>query len=272
MNTWRVIQNIGLVTLIGISLTCDSNTKNLSSTIKNQKSDIENIFTPPIDSNIIKPWTTKYISDITSPQIIDILEQWDISTQQDINNKDSINTDTIQVMNMNSSTHSKIIDTTGKWANEININISNNNITKTISQEECDIIMQSQLKKAVEEIVVQTDKLNFDLEYMRGEVSSLLEDFFLIQYTDDWLELKFLWVKDTDHKNIMNHMDNIRSHIKSNNWILVKIFLSKSKLREYTTENIPVVYKILSKNNSIEYEWWEHQFTKDINSIINIYK
>ena len=263
---------IGLVTLAGISLTCDSNTKTLSSTIKNQKSDIENIFTPPIDSNIIKSWITKHISDITSPQIIDTLEQWNISTQQDINNNDSINTDTIQVMNMNPSAHSKIIDTTGKWANEININIWNNNIAKTISQEKCDIIMQSQLKQAVEEIVVQTDKLNFDLEYMRGEVLLLLKDFFSIRYTEDWLTLIFEWVQDTDQKNIMNHMDKIRSHIKSNNWILVKIFLSKSKLREYTTENIPVVYKILSNNNTIEYNWWEHQFTKDINSIINIYK
>lgn len=269
MNTWRVIQNIGLVTLIGISLTCDSNIKDLSHNTNKTKSDIKDTIDIPMNKEITQSLKKQNILDTITTNIIDTLEQWDISIQNKII-QDTTNTDTTELRNRDTATN--IINTTTKWPNEKDITVWHNIIVKTMSQEECDVIMQSQLKKAVEEIVVQTDKLNFDLEYMRGEVSYLLEDFFLLQYTDDWLELKFLWVKDTDHKNIMNHMDNIRSHIKSNNWILVKIFLSKSKLREYTTENIPVVYKILSKNNSIEYEWWEHQFTKDINSIINIYK
>lgn len=270
MNAWRVIQNIGLVTLVGVSLTCDSNTKTLSSTIKNQKSDIENVLTLPIDSNIVKSWTTKHISDTTSPQIIDTLAQWDILHQQ---KNDTMNSDAMQIVNINP--HNKIIDTTERWANN-NIVIwditSKENTKKILSQEECNFIMKSQLKKAVEEIVVETDELDFDVEYMRSQVWLLLKDFFSIQDSEDWLEIKFMWIKDEDKKNITNYMDKIRSHIKTNNWILVKIFLTKSKLREFTKENIPVVYKILTKDGTIEYTWGEKQFTIDINNIINTYK
>jgi hypothetical protein len=49
-----ILKYIGLGTLVSVSLTCDSNTKTLSSTIKNETSDIENVFTPTIDSNIVK--------------------------------------------------------------------------------------------------------------------------------------------------------------------------------------------------------------------------
>lgn len=273
MNAWRVIQNIGLTTLVGVSLTCDSNTKNLSSTIDNNKINIENILTKSIDTNTAKWWNIKYIRDNTSQNITDSLIQSEILSQNIIT-KDTINTDTIQIANNNGTNHTTT-DTMQKWPNNtitIPETSSKENIKKTLSKEECDIIIKSQLRKAVEEIVVKTDKLDFDVEYMRWQVWLLLKDFFSLQDNETWIQLRFTGIEDQDKKNIINYMDNIRSHIKSNNWLLVKIFLTKSKLREFTKENIPVVYKILTKDGTIAYTWWENQFTIDINNIINTYK
>jgi hypothetical protein len=184
-----------------------------------------------------------------------------------------MNSDTMQIANIHPINNT--IDPIERWPNNSIIiwDIpSNENIKKILSQEECDIIIKSQLRKAVEEIVVQTDELDFDVEYMRWQVLLLLKDFFSLQDNETWIQLKFTGVQDQDKKNIINYMDNIRSHIKSHNWILVKIFLTKSKLREFTKENIPVVYKILTKDGTIAYIWWENQFTIDINNIINTYK
>jgi hypothetical protein len=90
---------IGLVTLASVSLTCDSNTKTLSSTIDDQKSEIDNIFTPPLDSDIATLWT-RYIWQGTSQNIIHNLTTSEISTQS-ITTKDSIDTDSTQIYTNN---------------------------------------------------------------------------------------------------------------------------------------------------------------------------
>jgi hypothetical protein len=47
----EVLKNTGFAVVASVSLTCDSNTKTPSSTIDNNIINIENTFTPPLDTN-----------------------------------------------------------------------------------------------------------------------------------------------------------------------------------------------------------------------------
>ncbi len=270
---------ISLATLAGISLTCDSNTKNLSSTIKDQKSDIENILIPPLDSNNTTIWwTRKHISENTSPKIIDTLIQWDIYHQQDISNKD-----TMEVRNTNS-----IITTIDfpieRWINSNIIvpeTLSKENIKKILSKEQCDNLLDKQITKTIVEIIPETEKIEFDITYMRWEAYNLFTHFFTIQDTEDWTHIIFSKTQKNDKIFVTHHMDNMKKHIKEKNpWIW--IFVGKWKLKDYIINgsekpkkaektNIEKLYDVITNTWSIKYEWGVLQFQKDVESVINLY-
>lgn len=67
-------------------------------------------------------------------------------------------------------------------------------------------------------------------------------------------------------------MDEIRSHIKSQNGITVKFLLSKSRMKSYIYEKIGITYKSLIIDNNLSYQGGPQQFEKDIETIINIYQ
>jgi hypothetical protein len=278
---------IGLVTLAGVSLTCDSNTKNLSSTIKDQKSDIENVFIPPVDSNNTTIWwTRKHISENTSPKIIDTLIQWDISHQQDITNKDTMNSNIMKIVNISPNNHTT--DTMQRWLhnNTVISEISTKeNIKKTLSKEECKDMCDKQITKAIIEIVPETEKIKFNLSYMRWEASSLFTHFFTIEDRENWVHIIFSKIQENDKSFVINHMDNMKNHIKNqkeNSW-KIKRFLWKWHLRDYIINgskepekgeksNIEKIYEIITNQWTITYKWGLLQFQKDVESVINLYQ
>ncbi len=268
---------IGLATLAGISLTCDSNTKTLSSTIDNNKINIGNTFTPPLDTNNTTTWwNRKHISENTSPQIIDTLTQWNISHQQDIINKDTMNNNTMQIANIHSTNNIE------RWLNN-NIVMWDTplkeNIKKILSKEECKDICYKQITKAIVEIVPETNKIKFDITYMRWEVYTLFQHFFTIEDTEDWTHIIFSKIQENDKIFVTQHMDNMKQHIKNKNGFWIKLLLTKWDLKDYIMNgseedeksNIQKLYEIITNKWSIKYEWGELQFKKDIESVINLY-
>jgi len=153
---------IGLATLVGVSLTCDSNKTIFSSVIKDQKSDIEKILTPPVDTHNSLWWTTRKIWYTISQHTTDTLTLWDSSSQ------DITLTDTMQIATIHPTNNTT--DATQRWPNNNTIitdTPSKENIKNVLSEQECKDMCDKQIKQAIVEIVPETNKIKFDLTYMR---------------------------------------------------------------------------------------------------------
>lgn len=122
-------------------------------------------------------------------------------------------------------------------------------------------------KPVIDSIVVPWS-IKFNTEYMQKNIYNLLESCFSI--TDS--ELIFQQPSLQEQETIYTRMDNIKAHIKSHNWPLVKIFLGKRALRNFIKDEFETIYRILIEQNNLYYEWWKEQFREDFNSIINIYR
>ncbi len=282
MSKGRVIQNIGLTTLVGISLTCDSYKNINSSLIKDQKSDIESILATPVDiNNTTLWWTRTFLSDHTSWEIVDTILQWQTRDQYTIHHTDTINIGNIHTENNNIQTIEKWIDNnTVVW--DIS---SNEHIKKILSIEECKNLCDKQIKQAIVEIIPSdAKKIKFDVSYMRRQAYNLFQHFFTIEDREDWIHIIFSKIKPDDKIFITQHMDNMKHHIKydNNNGFWVKLLLTKWDLKDYIINgseeykegeksNIEKLYQIITNTWSIKYEWGESQFRKDVESVINLY-
>jgi hypothetical protein len=142
-----------------------------------------------------------------------------------------------------------------------------------------------QITKAIIEIVPETEKIKFNLSYMRWEASSLFTHFFTIQDTENWVHIIFSKIQENDKSFVINHMDNMKNHIKNqkeNSW-KIKRFLWKWHLRDYIINgskepekgeksNIEKIYEIITNQWTIIYKWGILQFQKDVESVINLYQ
>lgn len=122
-----------------------------------------------------------------------------------------------------------------------------------ITPDMCQNIYQQRLHDVIQEVVVQTKVIDFDVETMRKEVMGMIRDFFVISPQDDGsLKLSFTQLNDIKISNIATHMNTMLAHIKSENPMLYAFFKRKIKkeLLGYVELSSGKVYFELTK----EYE------------------
>lgn len=123
-------------------------------------------------------------------------------------------------------------------------------------------------KTILTDIIQPSKSIQFNQDIIRSKVFDIFAKRFSIQQNT----VIFLPPSLAEQQEIYTTMDEIRSHIKSQNGIAVKLLLSKSRMKSYIYEKLGITYKSLILDNNLSYQGGSQQFEKDIGTIIDIYQ
>ena len=244
--------------------------KTLTDTITTTQENIQEIFSDTVTNETItekrNDTTVLVMSHKTLEPIIEQPFSGDISTVG--SEKNNTSDKAIASASISQKDTSPILSQSKKgnlWPSEVMMEIKEK---ETTSKEFKKSNNKLYFSRVVDSIVSPTSKVNFDVEYMKKEIHTLLDHCYRIE------NKRLIFIPPTQEKKeiITSLMDSIRQHIKDNNNIFVKIFLWKKALRNFITEEIDTIYDILVEENKLQYTWWEEQFKQDFHAIIDIYK
>ncbi len=128
--------------------------------------------------------------------------------------------------------------------------------------------LETEWKDVINTIIAPPNTIKFDEKFLEWKVYNIFVKRFVIEDK----QVSFVFPSLEEQKEIYKIMEDIRSHIKSNNGREVKLFLSKWKLRSYIAEQLWITYKTLILDHHISYKGGAQQFEKDVETIIDIYK
>lgn len=123
-------------------------------------------------------------------------------------------------------------------------------------------------KRILTDIIQPSKSIQFNQDIIRSKVFDIFAKRFSIQQNT----VIFLPPSLAEQQEIYTIIDEIRSHIKSQNGIAVKLLLSKSRMKSYIYEKLGITYKSLILDNNLSYQGGSQQFEKDIGTIIDIYQ
>lgn len=128
--------------------------------------------------------------------------------------------------------------------------------------------LEKEWKEVINIIITPSKSIKFDEFFIKSKVFEIFSKHFVIKNN----QVFFISPTTEQAQEIYHSIDEIRSHIKSQNGARVKLLLSKWKMRSYISEKLWITYKWLILNNQLSYKGGSQQFETDIRKIIDIYQ